>query len=74
MFQDKYAIDLATDLDQLIEEQIKKVMDETKAAKRRHLKDLLLKKLRMFNMIAKFCKIGELSEIKRQNGSAQRIL
>jgi len=35
---------------------------------------VLLKKLRMFNMIAKFCKIGELIEIKRHNDLTARIL
>jgi hypothetical protein len=43
----------------MIEEQINKVKEEAKTLKKRNIKQLLLKKLRMLNMISKFCKIGE---------------
>jgi len=35
-----------------------KVKDETKATRRKNIKEILLKKIRMLNMISRFCKVG----------------
>eukprot|EP00347_Sterkiella_histriomuscorum_P008402 403345231 len=58
LFQEKYQINLGSDLQQLVEDQMNKVKDETKAMRRKNIKELLLKKIRMLNMISRFCKVG----------------
>lgn len=40
----------------MVEEQMNKVKDEAKAARRKNVKEILLKKIRMLNMISRFCK------------------
>jgi hypothetical protein len=59
LFQIKYMIDLSADLNELVEDQMNKVKDETRGAKQKHIKELLLKKFRMLNMISRFCKVSD---------------
>lgn len=44
-----------------------KVIGETKSVKKRNIKALLLKKLRMFNMISKICKMNENKDRSKQS-------
>lgn len=57
LFQDKYHIDLGVNISTLIEDKMNQVKDETKNIKKRNLKELLMKKLRMLNVISRFCKV-----------------
>ena len=67
LFANKYQIDLTADLNVLVEEQINKAKDDSKIARRKHLRDILMKKFRMLSMIARFCKIADHQHAQRMN-------
>ena len=76
LFQEKYQINLGSDLQQLVEDQMNKVKDETKAMRRKNIKELLLKKIRMLNMISRFCKVGAHKQVDqlRNAQNDQKVL
>ena len=75
LFEEKYHIELGSDLVEAIEEQMNKVSTETRTVRKRHIKELLMKKFRMLNMIAKFCKVHVSKvDVMKQQEQKQRLL